>query len=149
MRINIGVVLLAIAGSLTVGRAEAQLKGNLIVQVEGLKDQGGLLCIKVFNGSQGFPNGDEKALKRECVKITEEKMQFTYQGLTAGNYAVALFHDSNSDRVLNRNGVGMPTEGYGFSNNPIVRQAAPKYGEAVFLLAGTNTRVQVQMKYGS
>lgn len=126
----------------------AQFKGNLIVDVNGLKDQNGLVCIKVFNGSQGFPNSNDRAIKRDCVKITEQPMRFTYRGLTAGNYAVAVYHDSNGDRNLNRNAAGMPTEGYGFSNNPVVKTSAPKYGQAVFLLAGANTRVAIQMKYG-
>ncbi len=129
--------------------AKAQFNGNLIVDVNGLKDRNGLLCIKVFNGSQGFPNSNDRALKRDCVKITEEPMRFVYKGLTAGNYAVAVFHDSNGDRTLNRNSAGMPTEGYGFSRNPVVKTSAPKYGEAVFLLAGANTRTMIQMKYGN
>lgn len=128
--------------------AEAQFKGNLIVDVNDLKDQKGLLCIKVFNGSQGFPNSNDRAIKRDCVKITEQPMRFTYRGLPAGNYAVAVYHDSNGDRTLNRNAAGMPTEGYGFSNNPVVKTSAPKYGQAVFLVAGANTRVAIQMKYG-
>lgn len=129
--------------------AEAQFKGNLIVDVKGLKDKNGLLCIKLFNGSQGFPNSNDRAIKRECVKITEEPTRFIYKGLAAGNYAVAVFHDSNGDRNLNRNGAGMPTEGYGFSKNPVVKTSAPKYGEAVFLLAGANTKTVIQMKYGN
>jgi len=129
--------------------AKAQFNGNLIVDVNGLKDRNGLLCIKIFNGSQGFPNSNDRALKRDCVKITEEPMRFVYKGLTAGNYAVAVFHDSNGDRTLNRNSAGMPTEGYGFSRNPVVKTSAPKYGEAVFLLAGANTRTVIQMKYGN
>lgn len=128
--------------------AEAQFKGNLVVDVNGLKNKNGLLCIKVFNGSQGFPNSNDRAIKRDCVKITGQPMRFVYKGLTAGNYAVAVFHDSNGDRNLNRNGAGMPTEGYGFSKNPVVKTSAPKYGEAVFLLAGANTRTVIQMKYG-
>ncbi len=127
--------------------AEAQFKGNLTVEVNGIKDQKGLLCIKVFTGSQGFPNSNEKAIKRECVKITEDPMRFTYTSLLAGSYAVAVFHDANGDRVLNRNAAGMPTEGYGFSNNPVIKAAPPKFGQAVFLVAGPNTGVRIQMRY--
>jgi uncharacterized protein (DUF2141 family) len=142
-------VLAAFAVLTFAGAADAQFKGNLVVDVNGLKDKNGLLCIKVFNGSQGFPNSNDRAIKRDCVKITAEPMRFVYRGLAAGNYAVAVFHDANGDRNLNRNGAGMPTEGYGFSNNPVVKTSAPKYGQAVFLLAGTNTRTVIQMKYGN
>lgn len=149
MSLRLKALLLATFSMLAIAsHAEAQFKGNLVVDVEGLKDQKGALCIKVFNGSQGFPNSNEKAVKRECIKITQQPMRVVYKGLAAGNYAVAVFHDSNGNGVLDRNSAGMPTEGYGFSNNPVVKTSAPKYGQAVFLLAGTNTRVAIQMKYG-
>ena len=131
------------------GHALAQLKGNLIVGVSGLTNQQGLLCMKVFGGSQGFPDGDAKAVKQECVKITGNSMQFKYSGLPSGSYAIAVYHDANGDRKLNRNSAGMPTEGYGFSNNPVVKAGPPKFGQAVFLIAGPNTRKNIQMRYGN
>jgi uncharacterized protein (DUF2141 family) len=147
--LRLNALMLATCTTLAVANhANAQFKGNLIVDVEGLKDQQGEVCIKVFNGSQGFPNSNEKAIKRECVKITQQPMRLVYKGLAAGNYAVAIFHDSNGDGVLNRNSAGMPTEGYGFSNNPVVKTSAPKYGQAIFLLVGANTRIAIRMKYG-
>jgi uncharacterized protein (DUF2141 family) len=129
--------------------AEAQYKGDLTVQVEGLKSQKGLLCYKLFSGSQGFPDSNEKAVRKDCIKITEEPMKLSFKGLTAGSYAVAVFHDTNGDRKLNRNSAGIPAEGYGFSNNPLVKTGPPKFGQAVFLVAGPNTTMQIQMRYGN
>ena len=129
--------------------AQSKFKGNLTVEVSGLQNQKGLLCIRLFSESKGFPEGEGKSTKRECVKITEEPVQFSFKNLAAGSYAVASFHDVNSDRKLNRNAAGMPTEGYGFSNNPTVKTGPPKYGQAVFLVAGPNTGVKIQMKYGN
>jgi uncharacterized protein (DUF2141 family) len=37
--------------------------------------------------------------------------------LPAGDYAFAVYHDANGNGKLDRNGVGMPTEDYAFSNN--------------------------------
>lgn len=130
--------------------AEAAYKGNLTVQVSNLRSQKGQLCIKLFSSSQGFPEGSESGVKRQCSKITDNPMTFTFNNLTSGNYAVAVFHDSNGDGKLNRNSLGMPTEGYGFSNNPAYsRTGPPKYGEAVFLLVGANTNVQIRLRYSN
>lgn len=149
MGLKLNALLFASLTILTfASHATAQLRGNLIVDVTDLQDQKGSVCIKVFNGSQGFPNSNDRVVKRECVKITANPMRLTYRDLPAGNYAVAVFHDTNGDGVMRRNAAGMPTEGYGFSNNPVVKTSAPKYGQAVFLLAGRNTRIQVRMKYG-
>lgn len=129
--------------------AQSKFKGNLTIEVGGLQNQKGFLCIRLFTESKGFPEGDGKSTKRECVKITEEPIRFSFKNLTAGSYAVAAFHDANGDLKLNRNAAGMPTEGYGFSNNPAIKTGPPKFGQTVFLVAGPNTGVKIQMKYGN
>jgi uncharacterized protein (DUF2141 family) len=128
--------------------ARADYKSNLTVEVDGLQNQRGQLCVKLFERSQGFPDSNEGAVKRECVKITEVPMKLNFKGLPSGSYAIAVFHDINGDGKLNRNSMGMPTEGYGFSNNPAPsRSGPPAYGKAVFLLAGPDTVIRIQMKY--
>lgn len=124
----------------------ASLKGNLNVEVDGLNNQKGEICFKLFSGSQGFPYSNENALKRQCVKITDNSLTIALKNLPSSSYAVSIFHDLNGDRKLNRNSLGMPTEGYGFSNNPIVRNSPPKYEECLFLVAG-NTSIKITMKY--
>lgn len=150
MRLRFSILALTVLTTLVAaGNATAQLKGNLVIGVSGLSNQQGALCVKLFAGSQGFPDGDAKAVKQECAKITGNAMQFKYSGLPSGSYAIAVYHDANGDRKLNRNSAGMPTEGYGFSNNPVVKAGPPKFGQAVFLIAGPNTRKNIQMRYGN
>ena len=35
-----------------------------------------------------------------------------------GRYAVVVYHDENDNRQFDRNWIGLPTEGFGVSNNP-------------------------------
>ncbi|WP_421657297.1 DUF2141 domain-containing protein [Leptothermofonsia sp. ETS-13] len=145
-----GVLLAFLAAFPFTHSVEAAFKGNLTVQVDGIRNQRGQLCIRLFSRSQGFPEGSTSGARRQCSKITDNPMTFTFNNLPSGNYAVAVFHDSNGDGKLNRNSLGMPTEGYGFSNNPVYsRTGPPKYGEATFLLAGSNTNVRIRMRYGN
>src|SRR5688572_13937210 len=37
---------------------------------------------------------------------------------STGIYALAVYHDADGNRSFNRNALGMPAEGVGFSNNP-------------------------------
>jgi uncharacterized protein (DUF2141 family) len=46
-----------------------------------------------------------------------------------GRFAVAVFHDENEDHKFNRDFFGIPTEGYGFSNNPGFRFGLPAMEE--------------------
>ena len=43
---------------------------------------------------------------------------------------MAAFHDANGDGELNANFVGMPTEGYGFSNGARGFMGPPAFGAA-------------------
>jgi len=61
-----------------------------------------------------FPFG--KGVKRSFYpkKITQKVV---FRNLSKGQYAVAIFHDENSNRKLDENFLGFATEGRGFSNN--------------------------------
>lgn len=124
----------------------ADLKGSLTIQIDRLRNQKGEVCLKVFSGAQGFPNGNAGVVKRQCLKIQEIPMTVTFTNLKSGSYAIAAFHDLNGDRQLNRNPLGMPTEDYGFSRNPNVRTGPPQFRDAVFMLAGPRTTLKIRMQ---
>jgi uncharacterized protein (DUF2141 family) len=127
--------------------AQAQLRSTLTVQVTGIRGNQGNLCYKVFATAQGFPNGDEGAIKRQCSKISGDSMSFDIGNLRSGSYAVALYHDKNGNNKFDRNLVGMPTEAYGFSQNPKVTNRAPSFGDCLVLLAGSGLTTQIRMQY--
>ena len=149
-----GIVVLIAAGSLYFqGNASAQLTGNLTVEVNGLQGQEGNVCFKVFSGSPGFPNDNDSAVQRTCVPIAdnlpedpEDPFAHTFENLEAGSYAAAIYHDRNADEQLNRGALGIPVEGYGFSNDAPAVTGPPEFGDAVFII-GNNTTVPIQMRY--
>ncbi|WGV28796.1 DUF2141 domain-containing protein [Halotia branconii] len=142
------VLLLAVIGNLAWSlTAKANLNGKLTVEIDGLRNKVGQVCTSIFASSQGFPNNRDRILQRQCTKINDTSLKVTFDNLKAGNYAVAVMHDQNSDLNLNRNDLGMPIEGFGFSRNPEVRTSAPKFSDAAILVAGPNTNIQIQLKY--
>ena len=44
-------------------------------------------------------------------------MTITFNDLDAGEYGIRYFHDENDNGELETNLFGLPTEGYGYSNN--------------------------------
>jgi len=60
---------------------------------------------------------------------------------------VAAFHDEDGDRKL-RTVLGIPREGYGFSNDARPGTfGPPKFAAAAFDFDGTTTRVTVRIHY--
>ena len=64
-----------------------------------------------------------------------------------GDYAVAVYHDENDDRDFNRNAVGLPSEGYGFSNDPPALVGLPDFDKVRFTLPPGGGRIAVRLRY--
>lgn len=64
-----------------------------------------------------------------------------------GDYAVAVYHDENDDRDFNRNALGLPSEGYGFSNDAPTTLGLPEFDAVRFTLPPGETRMAVRLRY--
>jgi len=129
--------------------AKADSKSKLTIKVDGLNSQKGEVCLKLFSASSGFPNSNKSVFERQCEKITYNPFTIMLRDIPPGSYAAAIFHDVYGDHKLHRNSLGMPTVGYGFSNNPVVRNGPPKYGDCVFIVAGPHTSIKIKMNYST
>jgi uncharacterized protein (DUF2141 family) len=116
------------------------------VTVSGLQNQKGQICYSLFASGRGFPSSKQRAKQSGCVKIKSYPLQVAFKNLEAGNYALAVFHDLNGDGILNQNQFGIPTEKFGFSQNPTVLTGPPKFAEAAFIVTGTETKIDVQLR---
>lgn len=129
--------------------ATAAYTGNLEVRLVNLKNTKGQICLSLFSGAKGFPRGGKGSnLKTSrCTAIEKGGSMMTFNTLPYGVYAIAVIHDINSDGRLNQNALGLPTEGFGFSNSPPLRAGPASFSESQFFLSGTKTVQQVRVRY--
>jgi len=82
------------------------------------------------------------------VPITGPNTNCSFLNVEPGTYAIAVVHDENGNGKLDKNFVGVPSEGYGVSNNKTYALTAPKWNESIFTL-GVNERktLQVNLRY--
>ena len=87
----------------------------------------------LYNNAEDFPK--ENRQYRLVVRRVEGKV-FTcsFRDLPAGDYALAVFQDIDSDGKIDKNMIGIPKEPYGFSNNIKPRLSAPPFEKAKFRL---------------
>jgi uncharacterized protein (DUF2141 family) len=64
-----------------------------------------------------------------------------------GVYALAVYHDANSNGKFDRTALGLPAEGYGFSNNPAIWFGPPSFNAVKFTVARSGLRTGIRMKY--
>ncbi len=119
------------------------------VEVNGFRNDHGKLGCTIFSGPDGFPRDRSKALGRTWGSaIQNQHAECFFGDLPAGTYAVIVFHDENGDGKFNRNFVGFPLEGFGFSNNVNPTFKAPSFDETAFQYDGNGIKqVSIGMIY--
>ena len=70
--------------------------------------------------------------------------------LPPGVYAVAVYHDQNDNHDFDRSPLGMPVEGFGFSNDAPTRFGLPAFDTVRFTLppGGRTIRVKIRYQHG-
>jgi uncharacterized protein (DUF2141 family) len=126
---------------------QAVSQDSLSINISGLKSTRGQLCLSLYNKPESFPMSPEKSLQTQCVKITQNPMRVSFKNLASGYYAIAVLHDTNADGRADRNFMGLPMEGFGFSQNPTVSTTAPKFSQAAVKVESPNTSISIQMRY--
>ena len=69
------------------------------------------------------------------------------QGLQPGRYAIAVHHDENDNKEMDLGLLGIPKEGYGFSNNARVIFGPPVFDAASFDVASEKTEIVLNLNY--
>ena len=127
--------------------ANSQNPADLRVEVEGLRNQEGKLSITLFNNAEGFPEDIDNAFKWRTVDLREGKPVFVFKDLPAGEYAYAILHDEDGDGEMKKNLLGIPREGFGFSNNYEPKIKNPSFKDASFFLRGTSVTHEINIIY--
>lgn len=127
--------------------AQATAGSRLTVNINGLKDRQGQVCLRIFASNTGFPLEGEQAVRQQCVALTAGAVQVNFTALRPGKYAIVALHDTNNNRELDRNLLGIPREGFGFSRNPVIRLGPPNFGETAIDVSGAAMTVDLQMRY--
>ncbi|KQQ13138.1 hypothetical protein ASF53_13175 [Methylobacterium sp. Leaf123] len=70
--------------------------------------------------------------------------RFVFTDVPAGIWAVAAFQDENGNGRLDRTGLGLPLEPYGFSG-AVARRARPDFASASFALREPGAAVRIRI----
>lgn len=109
---------------------------TLTIEIEGFENDKGQLVLGVCNKKENFL---KEFAYGDVVKIKNKKATVVIKNLPSGEYAISLFHDVNSNNILDKNIFGIPSEDYGFSNNASGTFGPPKYEDAKFNLNESKT----------
>jgi uncharacterized protein (DUF2141 family) len=125
---------------------EKDKTGTLLVLVKGFTNTDGQLMVALYNTQGEFMS--EKPYKGAIMKISASEELVRFENLPYGDYAVAAIHDINGDGKLDKNILGIPTEGYGFSNNVMGKYGPPEWIKASFVFDERAEARIINLEYG-
>ena len=107
--------------------------------VEGLRDNNGRVGCSLFNGPDGFPRDKTKEFRGMWTRKHNNVAVCDFTGVPSGTYAVTVLDDSNINGKMDFNFIGLPTKGYGFSNDAKATLTPPSFSAASFSYGGAGS----------
>jgi uncharacterized protein (DUF2141 family) len=124
----------------------SKAQNTLEVKIANIKNDKGDILIGLYSDGQNFPR---KTSDGRIVKASKDGVIVEFHDLKPGPYAVSVLHDENSNKDMDQSKIGIPKEGYGFSNNAKGSLGPPSFNKAKFqLLPGQkNTAISIDLRY--
>jgi uncharacterized protein (DUF2141 family) len=120
-------------------------QNKLTVEVSGIDSPKGNLYVALFNSGETFLSSN--TCTGRILKIESNTVRFDFDGLSNGEYAIAMFQDENENGLLDMGKWNIPLEKYGFSNNanPAKLKRQPNFDECKFSV-NENTVVSISLE---
>jgi uncharacterized protein (DUF2141 family) len=90
-----------------------QQTGTLVIHAKNFPNSNGIAVAHLFRQEDDVP---KKPFREEAGEIVADSATITFADLPYGSYALILFHDENSNGILDHK-FFIPAEPMGFSNN--------------------------------
>ena len=119
--------ILGVLVALVAAPAQATQPG-LDVEISGIRSDRGVVYIAVFADAESYEQTSDPVAS-VAVQAAEGTVTAHIDLPEKGKVAISVFHDENSNGSLDTNRLGIPLEGYGFSNGVVGRFGKPGFSK--------------------
>lgn len=121
----------------------AQKRPALEITIENINSDNGNVMVALFNDEKSFTKNPWKG---EKTKAKAGAVTIRFEEVPNGKYAVAVYHDANENGKLDSGFMGIPKEGFGFSNNAMGTFGPPSFEKASIQWTGTSSYT-IRLRY--
>jgi uncharacterized protein (DUF2141 family) len=115
-------------------------QGSVLLTINNLRNDKGVCRACLFDNEGSYNGKVSKPSQCSSAAIDNGVARLQFEGISAGTYAIFVYHDANNNNQLDRNFMGIPTEGYGASRNKLPFAGAPTFRANMFTVAN-KTRI--------
>lgn len=135
------------AGQAVAVTQEHLAANRIVVELRHLRDSRGSVRCALFASPDGFPTNADKAVAGAASKVRRRSAACIFSNVAPGAYAVAVLHDENDNGRMDYNFLGIPKEGYGFSNDASALLGPPSFKAARFSHSPGVTVIRIPIHY--
>jgi uncharacterized protein (DUF2141 family) len=118
------------------------------VNILDIRNSTGAVACALFESQDGFPTEFLHTATRIIVmRIRQTRARCDFEDIAPGAYALAVIHDENMNGKLDTSWLGIPSEGYGFSNDVKALLGPPSFAAARFPYDGRNLEMTIRLEY--
>ncbi len=131
--------------SLSLPLAAAADGGSVSIEVDGLRSDRGEVRGALYASRDGWAE-EGRQIATCAAPVRGHTATCVLEDVPPGQYAFAFLHDEDDDGQLDRNFIGIPDEGFGFSNDARPGLGAPSFESARFTHDGPATDLVVHAR---
>jgi uncharacterized protein (DUF2141 family) len=118
------------------------------VTILNIRNGIGTVDCALFNSPSGFPREVlHSAMRLVVMRVPISEARCDFEDIPPGSYALVVLHDENMNGKIDTDWLGVPKEGYGFSNDAKVAFKAPSFHDASFVYDGKTLDLTIALRY--
>ncbi|HBQ58879.1 MAG TPA: hypothetical protein DD671_04450 [Balneolaceae bacterium] len=121
------------------------LTSNFKLVIEAIPEVKGEVRVAIFDSREKY-DSKEEPIHAVVLSVDEKTLTWSNDSLPYGDYAIAIYHDKNTNGELDTNLLGIPKEAYGFSNNARGRFGPASWEDASFSVEGEETQINISLQ---
>lgn len=119
---------------------------TLTVTVQDVRNEHGEVKLALYATEASFSSFSVELASR-ILSAQPGTLTVRFDNLAPGEYAVAAYHDENSNSNFDTNFLGLPKEGYGFSNDASAALGPPSFEQAAVSVRDDNSETAISIVY--
>jgi len=132
----------------TAGSGSGASADEITVTVTSLRNADGMVRCSLYDDDGEFPESQQHVIARAVARPAAGSGACVFRGVPRDrDYAIVVHHDENNDNVFQKSALGLPEEGYGFSNDVKPRLSAPSFGACKIRYLGDALALAITMRY--
>ena len=120
---------------------------KLFVTVSNVRASTGLIAVTLYADDRSKFLAKRGSIYVGRVPASAPVTRVCIHLPSPGTYALAVYHDMDANRKFKRSSLGLPAEGYGFSNNASTFLGLPSFRSVRFTAPRSGAETAVRLKY--